>query len=185
MSLHPDDAAAALDDIAAIERRTRESLFYAGSGNILIAWGVLCVIGYVFNWLHPRNAVTAWLALDAVGVVATCVILARRIPRSRLRVAGLQQLATYLAFMVFGVLVHIEFAPVRARQAEVFWPTLVMFGYVLMGIWAGRFLAYLGVLVTILILVGFFELGPWFLPWMAVVFGGGLIAAGLWLRRTL
>ena len=183
MSLHRDDAAAALDDIATTERRTRERLFYDGSGDILIAWGVLCVIGYLANWLHPHNAVVVWLALDVAGSAATAAILARRIPRARWRLAAGQQIATYAAFMVFGVLMHVEFAPVRPRQADVFWPTLVMFGYVLMGIWAGRFLAYLGMLVTVLILVGFFALGQWFLPWMAVVFGGGLIAGGLWFRR--
>jgi hypothetical protein len=33
-------------------------------------------------------------------------------------------------------------------------------------------------------LVGYFFLGPWFEPWMAVVNGGGLVLGGLWMRRN-
>lgn len=183
MTLHRDDAAAALDDIAATERRTRESLFYDGSGDVLIAWGLLCIPGYLFSWLHPRNSLYVWLALDVLGLAATFAILAHHMPRAQGRAGVARRLATYAAFIVFGALMHIEFAPVRFRQDAVFWPTLVMFGYVLIGIWQGRFLAYLGLIVTVLVLAGFFMLGHWLLPWLAVVFSGGLIVGGLWIRR--
>lgn len=180
---HHEDAAAALDDIATIERRIHASLFYDGSGDILIAWGIVCVCGYLFSWLHPRNSLYVWLALDGVGLAATLAILTRHIPRARWRVGLVQRVATYAAFIVFGVLMHIEFAPVRFRQDAVFWPTLVLFGYVLLGIWAGWRLAYFAIAVMLLVLIGFFAFGHWLLPWLAVVFGGGLILGGLWIRR--
>jgi hypothetical protein len=184
MTVRPDDAAAALEEIAAVERRTRETLFYAGSSSIFIVWGVIGVVGYLFSWFWPRYDFTAWIILDAVGFAATFAILALRKRRAPWRASVIRWGATYLAFMAYGALMLMELAPHTGRQVAVFWPTMVMFGYVLMGIWIGLFIAYIGIAATILIVVGYYWLGGWFLPWLALVFGGGLIAAGLWLRRV-
>jgi hypothetical protein len=86
--------------------------------------------------------------------------------------------------LAFGAVVTIELSPLTSRQQQVFWQTLVMFSYVLAGFWVGRFFLYLGLVVIVLILIGYYLSGPWFTLWLAVVFGGGLIAGGLWLRRS-
>jgi len=184
MTLDPKEAAASLDDIASVERRTRETLFYAGSSSILILWGVLSVIGNLVTWLAPRWATTAWVAIDVAGAAASFAILWWQLPADRRRETALRWAATYIALFGFGAAVMAEFWPVAPRQLDAFWPTLVYFGYVLAGIWIGRFFLYVGVGAIALILIGFFWLGPWFLPWMAVVLGGGLVAGGLWLRRS-
>jgi hypothetical protein len=185
VTVQRNDAAAALQEIAAVETRTRESLFYSGSSSIFITWGVLGVVGYLYNWYSPRHAFPAWMILNAIGFVATFGILGTQIPRARWRQAGLRWGAAFVAFEVYGYLMFMTLAPRTARQAALFWPMLVMFGYVLMGIWLGRVIAWLGVTATALILFGYFQLGEWFLPWLALVYGGGLIAGGLWLRRAL
>jgi hypothetical protein len=58
-----------------------------------------------------------------------------------------------------------------------------MLGIVLMGLWLGRFFIFLGLSVTTLTVIGYFWSGDWFPLWMALVSGGGLIAAGWWLRH--
>jgi len=68
-------------------------------------------------------------------------------------------------------------------QISAFWTTLAMLGYVLAGIWLGRFFITCGIAVTALTLVGYFWLGHWFPLWMAAIEGGALIGGGLWLRR--
>jgi len=184
MSLDPKEAAASLDDIAAIERRTRETLYYAGTSELFILWGVLTFIGHGLNWLKPHWAGWVWLAIDIGGFIVTVAIMARRFPFARRRGLNLRWMASYLAFLVYGFVVVIELSPMTGRQQQVFWPTLVMFAYVLAGIWIGRFFLYLGLAAIAAILFGFYLLGDWFTLWLAIVLGGGLIAGGLWLRRA-
>ena len=56
MTIDPSDAATSLQDIAAVERRTREAVFYAGSSTIFIMWGALVACGYGLSELYPRSA---------------------------------------------------------------------------------------------------------------------------------
>jgi hypothetical protein len=184
MSLDRKEAAASLDDIAAIERRTRETLFYGGSSDLLILWGVLTLIGHTLNWFAPQIAGATWLVIDIGGCIATIAIVARRMSPSQRRAVGLRWAGSYIAFLVFGFIVMLELWPLTARQQQVFWPTLVMFGYVLAGMWVGRFFLYIGVAATALLLLGYYFAGDLFPLWLALVFGGGLIAGGAWLRRA-
>src|SRR5262249_62416313 len=68
MSIDPTEAAASLQDVAAIERRTREAVFYAGSSTIFIMWGVLVACGYGLTEFYPRSAGRVWVVLTAAGV---------------------------------------------------------------------------------------------------------------------
>ena len=83
--------------------------------------------------------------------------------------------ATLLSFLLW---------PLSDRQLTIFSPIIVMCGYVLMGLWLGRFFSICGLLITALIVVGYFWIGDWLDLWMAVVFGGGLVLGGVWLARA-
>lgn len=185
MTLDPKEAAASLGDIAAIERRTREALYYSGTGDVLILWGVLTLAGHLLTWFAPRYAGWAWPIIDVGGFLATIAIVARRVPRSQWRGSGARWVASYATLLVFGYIVVVELSPLTWRQLEAFWPTMVMLGYVLAGIWIGRFFLYVGIAATVLILIGYFFLGDWFTLWLAFVMGGGFLAGGLWLRRAV
>src|SRR5262245_65792552 len=78
MTIDPNEAASSLKDIALVERRTREALFYAGSSAIFIMWGILVASGYGLTVLYPRSAWFIWLAVTALGCVATASIIAMR-----------------------------------------------------------------------------------------------------------
>ncbi len=185
MTIDPREAAASLSDIAAVERRTREAVIYAGSSAMLMLWGVLCAVGYTFQYLEPLQARPAWIAIWALGVAVTAAIRRLR-PRPLLGGAGLGLRLFYaeLALVGYGALFMLVLWPLGARQISAFWPMLVMLGHVLAGFWIGRFFALLGLAVTALILVGYFWIGAWFPLWMAAVVGGGLFASGWWLRQT-
>jgi len=185
MTLDPKDAAASLDDIAAIERRTREILNYGRVADILFLWGGLTLGGYLLNWFVPSSVVWAWPVISIGGFIATVVIAWRRYPAMPRR-AGVawRWIGSYLSLLAFGVVVVYELAPLTVRQQQVFWPTLVMFSYVVGGFWVGRFFLYLGLTVIVLILIGYYLTGAWFALWLAFVYGGGLIAGGIWLRRS-
>ncbi len=76
------------------------------------------------------------------------------------------------------------FGPVRDTQQAAFVPLIVALMYVLVGIWRGPRFLITGVAVAALTLVGYFHLHEHFLLWMAVVGGGALVLAGLWLRQV-
>ena len=181
MTIDPNEAAASLSDVAAIERRTRETLVYARSSAALILWGLLTGAGYVLSFVMPSLHYTHWIAIAVIGFTGSSIIHGRRSTRnSRL---GELLLLTELVLLAFGLVFLMLFWPVGPRQMAAFWPTLVMLGFVIAGIWLGRFFIYCGIAVTALTLAGYFWAGAWFPLWMAAANGGGLIAGGLWLRR--
>jgi hypothetical protein len=183
MTVDRDEAAASLSDIASVERRTRETVVYARSSTILMLWGVLCVVGYVFQYFRPHEARPAWIAVAVLGFVGTFISGHwRRRPEHSSTIA---QPLLYAQFVLigYGLVLLVLLWPVDPRQLSAFWPTLIMLGFVLAGLWLGRFFILCGLAVTALTLVGYFWSGAWFPLWMAVVDGGGLLAGGLWLRR--
>ena len=182
MTLDRDQAAASLSDIASVERRTREAVAYARSSTILILWGVLCVLGYVFQYFQPHEAQPGWIAVAVAGFVGTFISGHwRRSQRSS--TIGQPLLYAQLAFVGYGLVLLVLLWPVAPRQLSAFWPTLIMLGFVLMGLWLGRFFILCGLTVTALTIAGYFWSGAWFPLWMAAVNGGGLLLGGLWLRR--
>ena len=179
MTIDPREAASALDEIAGIERRVREALYYGGSAGLLIVWA----IGHTITQFSPVNAGLAWLLLDAFGVVGAIVISVRR-AQARRRVRDWRLGAAFIITIGFGLLWQCLLGGEQWREISVFWATLFMFTYILAGLWIGRFFIVCGVAVTALTLAGYFWAGPWFELWMAVVGGGSLVLGGLWLRRV-
>jgi hypothetical protein len=76
------------------------------------------------------------------------------------------------------------FFPFSGMQIGSLFPLVIGWAYVVLGIWMGARLAIMGLLIVAFTLVGFFYLPAYFMLWMALVGGGGLIAGGLWLRSA-
>ena len=183
MTIDPNEAANSLDDIATVERRMREALYYGGSSAILVTWGIVWAIGHTITQFSPVNAGLAWLLLDAFGVVGAIVISVRR-AQARRRVRDWRRGAAFIITIGFGLLWQCLLGGEQWREIRVVWATLFMFTYILAGLWIGRFFIVCGVAVTALTLAGYFWAGPWFELWMALVGGGSLALGGLWLRRV-
>jgi hypothetical protein len=182
MTIGPGEAAATLSDLEKVQRRTREALYYGGSSTILMVWGIALMIGYVLTWLAPMRADLIWALINAVaaaGMVGLGWIKARVDRKGfdwRLVVA-------FLVMMAFGYLCEWLFVRPQWRALPVFWSALFMTGYIIAGLWLGRFFIICGVTVIALVLAGYFWTGPWFLLWMAAVGGGSLVLGGLVLGR--
>ena len=183
MTIDPHEAASSLEDIASIQRRMREALFYGGSSGILITWGIVCAMGYVITQFWPLRAGLAWLLLDAFGLVCV-VILSTRRQRVRRGRVDWRLSAAIVITVGFGLFWQWLLGNGQWREISVFWATLIMFAYILAGLWVGRFFIVCGAVVSALTMVGYFWSGRWFELWMAAVFGGSLILGGLWLRRV-
>lgn len=183
MAIDRNDASSMLQDIAGIERRTREAITYGSASTIMVVWGVLVFAGYLINWLTPRVATPTWLTIMVAGVGATFWI---RFINRRARGAIQDHRISYAQIILIGF--GFVWTIVMGRYDDdrimgTFWPTLFMFGYTVMGLWLGRFFTIVGIAVTAAILVGFLWLGSWFHLWMACVMGGAFIGGGLWMRR--
>ena len=177
-------ASEALSDINEIVRRVRQSRIYNLASLIIIMWGVLVFAGNIASFLAPRFAGYAWLAVYGVGIAGSFAISTFLYKRTGVRTFDIRALVALLLFIAFGMfccaLGHLS-AP---RQIGTFWAIYCMLIYTIAGLWAGYAFVAIGIGVTALTLVGYFFIGNWFEPWMAVVNGGGLILGGLWMRRS-
>lgn len=182
MNLDAKAAAAALDDIAALRAATRRSLDYRLASAKLILWGAIVALANLLAFLFPVRAGRIWIVMTAIGVVAS-LALGRRLARAGYGGAW-RFLAGFLTFLVFGLFWSVELGHFTGRQMDAFWPTLVMFGYCLAGLWLGRVFIVLGLSVAALVAIGYVALGPAYPLYLAVVNGGGLIVCGLWMRRA-
>lgn len=176
-------ASEALAEIDAIARRVRQSRIYQLSSLLLIMWGALVFAGNIATFLWPRWAGYAWLVVDAAGIAGSFAISVYSHSRSRTRSFDMRTLAAFLLFLAFGMfccwLGH--FTP---RQIGTFWALYFMLFYTIAGLWVGNAYVVIGLGISALTLTGYFLVGDWFEPWMAVVNGGGLLLGGLWMRRS-
>ena len=145
MTIESREAIASLQDIAAVEKRTREALCYSGSSTIFIMWGLLVACGYGATAWQPGAARTIWLVVSAVGSAATALIVAARM-RARPREGRDWRIVWALvALMIYGAGWSWVLGPVIPRHLiYAFQPSLVMLGMVLAGPVVGRFFVALG-----------------------------------------
>jgi hypothetical protein len=186
MAIDPREAADSLQDIAAVERRTREAMFYSGCSAIFILWGVLVACGYGATEFYPGTGRIVWPVIMALGCVATAAIIA---VRGRARASGevraWRVVWAMAALAVFGVVWARLLGPVVPRPLMyAFQPSLFLLGIILAGLWLGRFFVMLGVVGIALIVTGFLVPEPWLRLWMAAVQSGTLILGGVWLGRN-
>ncbi|MEA2773954.1 MAG: hypothetical protein QOD93_6916 [Acetobacteraceae bacterium] len=185
MTVDRESAATSLTAIEQAERRTTQAIFYGIASSFLILWGVVTAAGYAFGQVYPGYAHIVWPVLTVLGLAVTVAMVARNrdgLTATRSEMGG-RLVSAQIALIGFGVLAVMILGPFSGRQLDAFWPLLFMLGYVLVGIWVGRFFVLCGVAIAALTIAGFWWSGPWFSLWMAVVNGGGLILGGLWLRR--
>jgi hypothetical protein len=83
------------------------------------------------------------------------------------------------AFVWLGIV-----KPGNGIELNAFLVTVIMFAYVVMGLWFGSWImVILGVAVTAFTMVGFYLIPPGFYClWMAVMAGGGLLGTGLYMK---
>lgn len=187
MGISRTEAASALTDIERTAGRSRELKGYQIAGPILMVWGVVWAIGYSAMGLLPvERWGLVWLPLDVVGLAAT-VLLSRR-PRMNGQAGkvgmGWRMGVGVLAVLAFFVGTYTVFQPTTIEPAIVYPGLVTGLVYTMVGVaYMPRFL-WIGAGVFVASLVGHFLFQPWLAFWMAAVGGGGLILAGLWLRRA-
>jgi hypothetical protein len=173
---------AAIDDVVA---RVKQSRIYRISGDLAILWGVLQFATWGVGSLSPANAGWSWIAVDAVGVALTVLLLRRTLPAPHGGVGVKRQLAAFALFYGFGFVWSALLGHFGARETAVFWHTLFLFGYCLAGLWFGIGFLVIGLSLSATILALYLFVAPP-LFWLLItgVTGFGYILCGLWMRRS-
>lgn len=182
MPLSQTEAAEALRDISQAERRSSAAYGYRLAAPHLILWGVVWFIGYGLTYARV-SWTWVWLPLIAIGIAGSFWIGVRSKVGAERR--DWRYSATALAVFVFIWAIFMVLPPRTDAQTGAFFPILVSLYYAVIGIWSrGLRILLTGAALVALTLIGFFWLQQYFLLWMAVVGGGGLILGGLWLRNV-
>ena len=186
MTISSDEAGAMLREVVGILAKVKRSRLYRTSGEAFMVWGAVVVAGDVLSTVAPRGAGWGWAALNLLGVVATIVLLQRRMRGGAAAAAGipLRFLAVFAVFFAFWLGLAPRHRGVRPAAG----------GRVLADPLHVRLHARLA-LVRRGVLGdrprsdradpgGFFFSGEWFPLWPALVEGGGLMLCGYWMRRS-
>ena len=182
MTIRSDEAAAMLADVDSVVAKVKQSRIYRSAAEIIILWGVVNVARDVLIAVAPASFGPRWFLIDSMGIVGTLAILRWVVePGARL---PLRTLAAFCLFYAFGWIWADFLGGFGPREQMAFWPTLFLFGYALAGLWFGPAFSAIGLGLTALILAGYVWSGAAFPLWLAVVYGGGFILCGLWMRRA-
>ncbi|MGA2172209.1 MAG: hypothetical protein ABSG82_04240 [Sedimentisphaerales bacterium] len=188
MNVSNEDAQASLAAVTETMLRTRKAIAAAYSSPLLILWGLLWVAAYTASHFYLKYAGGIFGAMAGVGVPGSFFVL-RRVKQTmpvkepteeklNWRIGGLW----LLLFVYMCVWLNL-LGPVNGMQINAFICTVVMFAYIILGLWfTAYFMVWLGLAVTATTLVGFYLLTPYYCLWMAVTAGGALLATGLYLR---
>lgn len=183
MQIDQASAQSALDDIARIEARTAQAAIYGANSAILLLWGVVVSLAYLANQVSPALTGATWLCAWAAGFTGTALVGWQWRSSDRYQ-AAMRLVGAQLVLILFGFLFLWLLPPSSPRQVSAFFPLLFMMGYIVAGLWLGRFFVLCGLLVSVLTVIGYLYSGPWLPLWMAFANGGALIAGGLYLRKV-
>jgi hypothetical protein len=192
-----EEAQSSLAEIDRVMTATRRSIGASRSGPVVILWGIIWVVGYTGTQFFPHAASPLWLLLNLVGVAGS-IFMGSWFRQSPVRQPGLWRhgVAWLILFAYAAVWIQLlgpwelsqnpiwtSYFPIVMRKMAAFIATVPMCAYVIAGLWLDRFFIWLGALVTVATLVGFYHAGAYFYLWMAVTGGGSLIVGGVFIRK--
>jgi hypothetical protein len=151
----------------------------------------------MFTYAQFRGPGTNYVcpALIAVGSIGS-VLLNILGPQPVKRPADWRGLLFWLAVFGYAAIYFILLEPwdqlqnlsaaqtaLMDHKTTAYFSVVPMFAYVVIGIFVERFLLWLGLLMTGLILLGYFFIWQYFYLWIGAVGGGTLIISGLFIRK--
>lgn len=181
MKLTPAEAAAALATVERTEMNMRH-VIRAHRGHFhLWIWGIAWIVMPMLAWRYGEAAVRHFPAICASAGVLSFIVgfvqgLQVRTPVNWRLVGGL------VAVVAFGCVFPTILRPAGAREVYLHVCLVAMQAYIIAGLWTDTYLLAVGVIITALILIGWFAFPALFWPWMAFFGGGTLVATGVYVR---
>lgn len=202
MGIGPEEARDMLQGVDDVTSRTKKMIAFGGGDLLFIVWGIVWLIGGIATYLIPKFTSrdgsismligSVWLVLVGAGM-----ILSYRAGKSSMptrspfgKSIGMMWFLLYV-FVDVWIALLMPFIHIQGQhESHLFWThmgaiaaTVPMFAYVVFGLFFDRYMVYIGLGVTALMMIGIFLFEPWFYLWMAFVGGGTLIGTGLMVRK--
>jgi len=179
----PEEAQESLHTINQITAQTRKTL-YQQSGYFPIIWGIVWAGGFLsYQFLPFSIATILWIALLMVGGIISGIVGAR--VGQKLHSTNGTRISLFFVVLMGYTYLWLWIAhPLRLPQMELLISLAVLFGMIALGLWIRvALLIVFGVVVSILALVGYYTLLPYFGLWMAGVIGSTFVGSGIYHLR--
>lgn len=185
----PQEAREALAGIDQMARQMKRSLAGSGLSRGLLTGGAMWAIGFTLNFFFPGQSGRIWWLVSSLGMGFIALSIFRQHRKGDVKSAEtslhLRQITLFWV-AVLGYLLAICLMLPRMHWADqlLLIVAFLMFAYVVMGIWLRTpLLVVIGLAVTAVAWAGRLLLPPrYFLLWMAVFGGGGLLVPGLYVK---
>ncbi len=181
-----NEAQSTLETIEQIQRQTRRALAHGGGPFYMMLWGAIWFLGYLANqFLSEQLAGYIWMFLVSLGMIASIAIGWRHARRLRHPTHDARIGLFWLAWIIYSsLIIWLTGAQTDATLLSLIIALFAMFGYVVMGLWLWRPLAWIGIAVTV-IAVGAYLLLPDYVDLVMALLGGGtLFVSGLYIYRS-
>jgi hypothetical protein len=191
-----DEARATLAAIDATRAEARRNIGGSEFGPNMIWCGLLWIVVFAYVQFLPGPVYLLWV-LAAAFVVAFVVM--KKLRPSPVKEAPDWRVAALVLVIlgyaeIFWVLLQPQGLPknlpsadvvMGARKFAAYAVIVSLFLNVIMGLTVrpSRFFVVLGLLLTAVVLVGYYFFSDWFMLWMSVVGGGTFILSGIFIRK--
>ncbi len=187
MNISYEEAQTSLSSVKNVMSQTHRAIASSNANPLLIIWGILWIIAFTATHFNMAYAAVIFSAMSVVGGIGTALIFRAFFTKAPVKDAsqktGWRIISFWIFLFVFIFIWLMLLAPFNGMQCNAFICTVVMFAYIVMGLWFGsNFMIILGLAITGVTLVGFYLLTSHYYLWMAVIGGGVLLGTGLYLR---
>jgi hypothetical protein len=190
MDTHLDDARQSLSAITASTKKMKRSISSRYTAPLLILWGTIWVLAFLGTFFYMTSANLIWLVVDIIGIGGTFFIIWYQMKKADPVKVNPNSKSTrrlfffWLLMFMYGYLWLYILAPANGLQMNAFLCTLLMFAWIMMGMWLDeKVLIWLCLLITLTTVVGFFLIPhSWYCLWMAATGGAPMLGTGLYMR---
>jgi hypothetical protein len=192
MEVTQRQAKEALQDVDAVSRSIKGKMAYGIAGPILVLWGTVWVVCFLLTQFAPQISAWGWLVGNSLGIAGSLYLGRLRARTRTVRSDSAKRMGWRLFWFWFLLFIYADvwlaiLWPWRGEQLGMFLVTLVMFAYVVMGLWLEMgFMLWLGLTVTALAGAGYvlsFWVPGYLNLWLGLAGGSALLASGLYLMR--
>jgi len=193
MTLDKSEAAQALAEIGASQRRSSSLYSYTRSAPYMALAGLMWLVADLLLQFSALNKGLIWPVVSGLGTVGfiALAVVQNRSPRigsaaeERAKDAVFWRImGLWLVVFAFMAATFTIFPPTDGAQSHTFIGVFFGCSYAALGLWLGWRLVATGVALVALSLFGFFEVHQYYLAYMGVIGGGGLMLSALWMRTA-
>jgi hypothetical protein len=192
MRPNSEEAAKILNEVADVSKHVHHRASFGIVGPILIIWGTIWIVCFNITHFKPGISAWSWLIGNMIGITGS-LYFGRMHPRATAIQSDTAKQTSrrlfwfWLLLFVYADIWLAILWPWGTEQLGTFIVTLIMFAYVVLGIWLGlHFLLWLGLGVTGVAVAGYFmsSMIPGYQNLLLGLLGGSaLLVSGLYLMR--